>query len=143
MMTGRELKDIVVRFNREIIEQGNPQSAEELFHQEFVNRSAPPGTSAGKEGMLNTFDKVLRPAFSDLRVEIVDQMAEGDKVATRKVIHGTHTGVLLGVKPTGRKVRIDVIDIVRIRDGRYYEHWGINDFPSVVESLKSFKTEES
>jgi len=136
-MTADVIKDIVLRFNREVIEQGNLQSAAELFHPEFVNHTAPPGTPKGKEGMLHVFNNVLRPAFPDLRVEILDQVAEGDKVATRKTLHGTHQETLLGVGPTGKKVSIDVIDIVRIRDGRYYEHWGINTFASVVESLRT------
>jgi predicted ester cyclase len=142
-MTGGDHKSIVIRFNREIIEQGNPRSAAELFHPDFVNRSAPPGSAPGKEGMLNMFDNILRPAFPDLRVEILDQIAEGDKVVTRKAIHGTHTGTLLGIEPTGRKVTVNVIDIVRIRDGRYYEHWGINNFASVVESLKTLGTTDT
>ncbi len=136
-MTESDLKNIVVRFNQEVIQDGNADSADQLFHPDFVNRSAPPGTPDGKEGMLNTFNKALRPAFPDLSVEILEQIAEGDKVTTRKAIHGTHLGALLGIPPTGRRIRIDVIDIVRIRDGRYFEHWGMNNFASVVDSLKS------
>lgn len=64
--------------------------------------------------MLFTFNRVLRPAFADLQVEIHDQIAEGDKVTTRKTLPGTHRGKLLGIAPTGRQVAIDVIDIVRL-----------------------------
>jgi hypothetical protein len=55
---------------------------------DFVNRSAPTGRPSGPEGMLHTFNQVLRPAFPDLKVEIHEQIAEGDKVTTRKPATG-------------------------------------------------------
>ena len=86
--------------------------------------------------MLFTFNRVLRPAFPDLSVEIHDQIAEGDKVTTRKTVRGTHRGELLGVAPTGKHVEIDVIDIVRLAEGRYVEHWGVNTLPAVLSKLR-------
>jgi predicted ester cyclase len=128
-------KHIVMRFNKEVIELGNIASFNELIDKDFVNRTAPPDSN-GPQGMLHIFNKVLRPAFPDLKVEIYDQVAEGDKVTTRKAILGTHSGDLMGISPTGKKVRIDVIDIVRIRHGRYFEHWNITSLPSVIAELK-------
>jgi predicted ester cyclase len=64
-------------------------------------------------------------------------VAEGELVTTRKTIHGTHLGVLMGIPPTGRRVAIDVIDIVRIEAGRYVEHWGMNTLQSVLASLRT------
>jgi predicted ester cyclase len=129
-------KAAVVRFNKDVIERGDPAAARELFAPGFVNRTAQPGGPTGPEGMLFMFDQVLRPAFPDLVVEIHDQVAEGDKVTTRKTIHGTHRGELLGVPATNRRVAIEVIDIVRLEDGRYAEHWGVNTFASVLASLQ-------
>jgi predicted ester cyclase len=129
-------KAIVVRFNREVIEQGNEATFRDLMATDFVNRSAPPGAPTGPEGMLFTFHKVLRPAFPDLSVEIHDQVAEGDKVTTRKTIRGTHRGELFGIPPTGKRIEIDVIDIVRLANGRYAEHWGVNTLPSVLAALR-------
>jgi predicted ester cyclase len=129
-------KAVVVRFNKEVIEHGNDASFHELVADDFVNRSAPPGAPSGPEGMLNTFNKILRPAFPDLSVEIHDQIAERDKVTTRKTIRGTHREELLGVAATGKRIEIDVIDIVRIAGGRYAEHWGVNTLPSVLSILR-------
>lgn len=86
--------------------------------------------------MWNTFANVLRPALSNLRVTIHDQVAEGDKVTTRKTITGTHDGTLMGVEATGRTVAIDVIDIVRMANGRYAEHWGLNTLAATLAQLK-------
>jgi predicted ester cyclase len=129
-------KNVVIRFNKEVIEQGNLISFKELMDDEFVNRTAAPSTSAGPDGMLNTFNNILRPAFPDLKVEILDQICEGDKVSTRKRIHGTHKGEIMGIKPTNKSISIDVIDIVRIRNGKYIEHWGINNMAMVISQLK-------
>jgi predicted ester cyclase len=70
-------------------------------------------------------------------VTIHDQIAEGDKVTTRKTISGIHMGPFAGVTPTRKPVSIDVIDVVRVRNGQYVEHWGINTLPSVLAALKA------
>lgn len=129
-------KDVVRRFNLDVIERGDRTAFEALMLPSFVNRTAPPGMPDGPEGMWNTFERVLRPALADLRVEIHDQLADGDKVTTRKTIRGRHTGTLMGVAATGRDVAIDAIDIVRVQDGRYAEHWGVNTLQAVLAALR-------
>lgn len=126
----------VIRFNHEVIEQGRHDACGTLVDPDFINHSAAPGSDNGIGGMLHTFDTILRPAFPDLRVEVLDQVVEGDKVVTRKRIVGTHRGPLAGVAPTGLPVAIEVIDIVRLRDGRYLEHWGVNTFANVIGWLR-------
>jgi len=129
-------KAVVVRFNKEVIERGDREAFREIMGEGFVNRSAPPGADSGPEGMWHTFNHILRPAMPDLAVEIEDQVAEGDKVTTRKKISGTHTGELMGIAATNRPVTIHVIDIVRLHEGKYAEHWGVNTLPSVLASLR-------
>lgn len=116
----------VRRFNTDVIENGSAEAFAALMAPDFINHTAPLGLPKGPEGMWAMLEQVLRPALSGLRVTIHDQLADGDKVTTRKTISGVHTGPLLGVAPTGRSVTIDVIDIVRLENGRYAEHWGIN-----------------
>ena len=66
---------------------------------------------------------------------IHDQLTDGDKVATRKTFHGTHQGPLMDIKPTGREVAWDVIDIVRVRDGKMVEHWNVVDTMALMQQL--------
>jgi predicted SnoaL-like aldol condensation-catalyzing enzyme len=129
-------KAAVRRFNREVIERGDEAAFQALMAPDFVNRTAVVGISPGPDGMRFTFNQLLRPAFPDLTVEIHDQIAEGDRVVTRKTIHGTHRGEIMGIAPTGRTVAISVIDIVRLRDGQYVEHWGVNTLSSVIAQLR-------
>lgn len=135
-MSAETNREVVRRFNIEVIQEGNVDTFHALMAPDFVNHAAPPGMPNGPQSMWNTFENILRPALADLRVTIHDQVAEGDKVTSRKTISGIHTGVLLGIPPTGRDVSIDVIDIVRIRDGRYAEHWGLNTLAQVLAALK-------
>lgn len=135
-MSNENAKAVVRRFNEDVIANGDRTAFEQLMAPDFVNRSAPSGAPADAEGMWSTFQNVLRPALAELTVTIHDQVGEGDKVTTRKTISGRHTGTLLGVEATGKLVSIDVIDIVRVRDGRYAEHWGINTLPAVVAQLR-------
>ncbi|VVS96099.1 conserved hypothetical protein [Sphingomonas sp. EC-HK361] len=135
-MSSDVIKAVVTRFNEEVIVKGDRTSFEALIDPDFVNRSAPEGAPNGPESMWNTFENVLRPALANLSVAIHDQIAEGDKVTTRKTITGIHHGTLMGVEASGRAVAIDVIDIVRIANGRYAEHWGLNTLQTVLAQLK-------
>jgi predicted ester cyclase len=78
---------------------------------------------------------VLRAAFPDLRAEVVEQIADGDRVATRKIFHGTHRGAFAGIAPTGREVTIAVMDIVRIGEGQIREHWNVVDVSGLMRQL--------
>ena len=130
-----ENKAIIRRYNHEGIAQGNLDTLHELLAPDFINRSAPEGTDAGPGGMCSFFLHILRPALSNLEVEIYDQVAEGDKVTTRKALKGTHTGELLGLAPTNKPVLISVIDIYRLREGQLIEHWGLTTLSDVMAQL--------
>lgn len=136
-MPSADPKSVVRRFNIEVIQNGDLDSFRALMAPDFVNHAAPAGRPNGPESMWTTFETILRPAISNLTVTIHDQIAEGDKVTTRKTISGRHTGELMGVSATGREIAIDVIDIVRVEDGRYKEHWGVNTLQAVLGSLRA------
>jgi predicted SnoaL-like aldol condensation-catalyzing enzyme len=125
MPTQQEMnKGIVARFNKEFIEQGDVQVFEELVAADFVNRSAATlNIPAGREGIKDYIMDVLRKALTDIKVEIFDQIAEGDTVVTRKAISGIQAGEFLGRTATNERIVMHAIDIVTLRDGQYVEHW--------------------
>src|SRR5882672_11965050 len=126
-----ENKAVVLRFNKEFIEQGNMKSFKELVSDDVINHAAPAGTPSGPESMRYFIVEVLRKGFPDIKVEIFEQVTEGDMVSTRKALHATHTGEFMGIPPTNKKVTIQVIDMVKLRNGKYAEHWGISNIPEV------------
>ena len=79
--------------------------------------------------------RMFAAAFSDMHVAIHDQIAEGDKVVTRTVWSGTHTGTFGGIPATGRRVAIDEMQITRMRDGKIAERWSLADAPSLLKQL--------
>lgn len=130
-------KEIVKRFNLEIIQNGNMGVFSDLVSPDFVNRTAMPGTPNGAEGFLAFFTNVLRKAFSNIQVDIHDQIEENSKVVTRKTIVGTHSGPFFGHAPTGRRISIQVTDIVRIENYKYIEHWGSADIHGALSQINA------
>ena len=128
-------KQIVARFNKECIEQGKPESFEELLSDKVINHSAPAGMPNGKESFYFFLNNVLRQGFPNLKVEILDQIAERDLVTTRKRILATHTGEFFGIPVSNKEVEIKVIDIIRLQDGKYVEHWGQSNFDEVLKQI--------
>ncbi|MEO5997524.1 MAG: ester cyclase [Chitinophagaceae bacterium] len=128
-------KAIVIRFNKECIEQGLTESFSALLASDVINHSAPAGMPNGVESFHFFLNEVLRKGFPDLKVEILTQVAENDLVTTRKKITATHTGDIFGIAPSNKKVEINVIDIIKLKDGRYLEHWGQSNFSDVLKEI--------
>jgi predicted ester cyclase len=129
-----EPKDLVRRFVDEYQTGADERALEELVHPDVLDHSRPPGVAPGAEGIRQQFNG-FRAAFPDFRATILDQVAEGDRVVTRKVFHGTHRGSFQGIEPTGREVEINLIDIVRVADGQIVEHWNCVDRLGLLAQL--------
>lgn len=136
-MTTEQNKSIVTRFNKEFIEGGNINAFNEIIAQDFINQTAPPGVPKGPEGVWYFFTQLLKPAFPDLKVVIFDQVAEGDKVTTRKEFHATHKGEFFGIPASNKNVVMQVIDIIRLKDGKFIEHWNVLDWQHVMMQISS------
>jgi len=129
-----EPKELVRRFVERYQNDADEAALVEHIHPNVVDHSRPPGIAPGIEGVRQQFDG-FRAAFSGFRATILDQIAEGDKVVTRKVFRGTHTGPFQGIAPTGRDVEIHVIDIVRVSEGQVVEHWNCVDRLGLLAQL--------
>jgi steroid delta-isomerase-like uncharacterized protein len=127
-------KDVITRFVDEFQTGHDWAAFDELLHPDVVDHGRDPDVPAGREGVRLLFEGMLA-AFPDLRAEILDQAAEGDKVWTHKVFRATHEGEFSGIPATGREVEFRVIDIVRIRDGQIVEHWNVLDRLTLLQQL--------
>jgi len=133
--TTEQNKAVVIRFNKECVEQGRPESFTELLADSVINHAAPDGMPNGPESFYHFLNEILRKGFPDLQVEIIEQVAERDLVTSRKVISATHTGEIFGIAPSNKKVQIKVIDIIRLKDGKYAEHWGQSNFSDILKEI--------
>jgi steroid delta-isomerase-like uncharacterized protein len=127
-------KQVIRRFIEEYQSKGDVSVAEELLAADFVDRTPFGPFSADRDGVLGLF-AMLRRAFPDLHAVIQDQAVEGDKVWTRKTFRATHLGEFMGMPATRQPVEFDVIDIVRVRDGKMVEHWNVVDAMGLMQQL--------
>ena len=134
MSTLDENKAIVRRLVDEAQTQGRLEVVDELFAEDFVDYTPLEGLPGTREGVRMLF-AALRAAFPDLRVDISEQIAEEDKVVTRKTFSGTHGGPFLGLPATGSPVHFEVIDILTIRDRKICEHRVVLDKLGLLRQL--------
>ncbi len=89
----------------------------------------------GPEGFYPFFDR-MRATFPDLHVNVEDTFAEGDKICVRWSCIGTHTGDGLGLNPTGARIHITGMSIMRVAGDRLVEGWQNWDMLGMMEQLK-------
>lgn len=127
-------KALVRRLIDEAQSNGNLAVVDELLADDFVDNTPFPGLPPTRDGIKMLFG-YLRSAFPDLHVRIDEQVAEGEKVVTRKTFLGTHGGEFMGVPATDRPVAFEVIDILTVRDGRISEHRVVFDQLAIQQQL--------
>lgn len=136
-MFAEDNKAIVRQLVEELQNRHNLDSIDTFFAPNFVNHledaDADSAISAAERAKI-TF-RAMFAAIPDLHVTIQDQVAEGDKVVTRKLLQGTHQGVFMGVAPTGKPIAFAVIDILRLENGKVVEHWAIQDRLALMQQL--------
>ena len=116
-------KDVVRRLVDEVLNAGRLDVVDELYSP----RLAP----AAKRWIAP-----FRASFPDMHMEVVDLIAEGDKVVGRFACSGTHLGDWLGHAPTGRRFEaVDEVYIFGFAEGKIVHAWGIEDTLKRLEQL--------
>ena len=134
-MSTEEAIAVVRRNTEEVQGKGNYEVFEELFAKDFVDHTPQPGGfSADRDGARNLY-KALRTAFPDFHAEIHWQISDGDRVTTFKTYHGTHLGEFWGIAPTGKKIQFETVDVMRVRNGKISDHWGVANLFSLAQQL--------
>jgi predicted ester cyclase len=131
-------KQLVRRALEEIYAKGDLELANQLIHPDFVDHEpAHPELPAGPESVKQTV-RGLQSAFGELGFEVLDEIAEGDKVVQLVTMSGRQTGPLMGREPTGKAFAVRHIYIWRIADGKIAEHWGSRDDLGLLGQLGLF-----
>ena len=119
----------------ELINAGDIDGFGDLLADDFVEHEASPGLEPTKDGV-KAFFHMYRAAFPDLRMDPVDVLPSGDKVVARVTATGTNSGEFMGMPATGKRVEVQLIDIMRFGDdGRVSEHWGVFDALGMMQQL--------
>ncbi len=103
--------------------KGNMDVVDEYVGPQYIGHdSAEPEPHRGPQGLKANIQKYLA-GFPDGRITVDDQIAEGDKVATRWTGRGTQTGEIAGIAPTGKQVTVAGLTISRLEGGKVVEEW--------------------
>ncbi len=108
----------------EASDRGDMSAVDRYYSPHYLdhNPSAGRATAEGIEGVRRAF-AMFHDAFPDTRHEILDLVAEGDRVVTRIRAKATHSGEIMGIPATGKEVTLEAISIYRIADEKIAERW--------------------
>ncbi|HEY7721249.1 MAG TPA: ester cyclase [Pedococcus sp.] len=119
----------------ELISAGDIDGFGALVAADFVEHEETPGLPPTKDGVLELF-RGYRAAFPDMQMAVDEVIASGDRTVARVRVSGTQDGEFLGMPPSGRRVEVKLIDIMRFDDaGLVVEHWGVVDMLSLLQQL--------
>lgn len=135
-MSVEENKAVVRRIFDEAWNRRDFSGLDDLVAPSYVERGAPPGVTLppGPDGVRALLG-MFHAAFPDLHITVDDMFGEGDRVAARTTARGTHTGPLGPLPPTGKKVAVPAILILRIVDGKLADRWEVYDEMSMMRQL--------
>jgi len=143
-MPPQHVRDLGLRVYREVIEQGKLEVADELVAPDCIDISPLMPCTIGRTGSapLKYVATMLRGALSEVYVRVHEFLVDGNTGIARITIEGMHEGNLLGGSPTGRWIAWDAIDIIKVRDGKIREHYGIWDGAGLMQQLGVLSTDD-
>jgi predicted ester cyclase len=130
-------KAVVRRWFEEVWDKKREAAIRELLHPESVLHGIGPSPSQpirGPEGFI-PFWRTFVSAFPNITIEVEDVLAEGDMVAARCHVRGTHTGEGLGIEAAGAQVAFTGMAMARIKNGQIIEGWNNFDFFALYQNL--------
>lgn len=134
MTTIEQNKTIVREFIDGLFTNGDLGAVDVFLAEDFVNHDPPFGATADREGM-RAAGAMFRAAFPDWHSDPGLLIGEGDLVVEQFTASGTQRGEIMGVPATGRTVRLNGINVFRVRDGRIVERWGRLDDLGLLSQL--------
>jgi predicted ester cyclase len=129
--------ELAREYTRRVFNAHNPDLASEFVTPDVRWHGGTLGTVEGVDNLLGLLRGFIG-ALPDLNAREQDIVAAGDTVAIRFVVEATHNGDLLGIAPTGRKVRWDAVDVYKFRDGKISEEWAADDMAAILHAVGAY-----
>lgn len=142
-MSSHDNEAVLRRLYDEVVNGGNLAVVDELVAPDAIEHETVPGVEGGGPQAVRQWIGMARSAFPDFHLDVEDMIAEGDRVAARVTLSGTHQGEFVGMPPTGKHFSVNTIDIVRFADGKIAEHWGVTDNLGMMQQLGIIPTPEA
>ena len=134
-------KEVSNQLTYEVWNSGNIDLIDEILSDDFVFHRAPPGLSNDRDGF-KQFVAMYRNAFPDVQFEVQSILAEGDTVMSRWKASGTHTGEMMGIPPTGKKVTVTGMTENRIEAGKITTQWNEFDDLGMLQQVGAMPSPE-
>ena len=137
-MSAEELKARTLEGFERMFNQGDLAYVDEVIDSMGTDHQEPLGTDFVVH--LKEVITAMREAFPDLRFEVHEVLAEGDIVATRSTMTGTHRGrfmigPLAALPPTGKQIAVPHMHFFRYEDGRVVDLWHVWDVTTLMRQL--------
>jgi steroid delta-isomerase-like uncharacterized protein len=118
--------------------EGNLDALGDFWTEDCVNHAMPGPENRGLAALYAYHDGFAQwfAAFSDMRLDILQQIAEDDRVLTYIAARLRHTGPFQGVPPTGRMATMTSMRVDRLEDGKIAEHWSVADVAGLMQQLQ-------
>jgi steroid delta-isomerase-like uncharacterized protein len=132
-----EYQTLIHRWFEEVWNKGRSEAIDEMFACEGIAHGLADQSGnelCGPEGFKPFFES-FRNAFPDIRVTVEDTLVDGDRIAARCSVRGTHAGDGIGVAASNRPVAFTGICIVRVKDGKIVEAWNNFDFMTMFQQI--------
>ena len=108
----------------EVQEAGNFALIDEFTHPEFFNHTAEAGLPTDRSGV-HAVMRYLHSVFSNIKMEIVHCVSQGNVISTHKILRGNQTGEFRGEAGDGKRKQLRIMDVVTVVDGMMKEHWSV------------------
>jgi steroid delta-isomerase-like uncharacterized protein len=105
----------------------------ELFTETYIQHSG--RSPSGLAAQVENFRRLLA-SMPDLRLQVEDRIIAGDKVVARNTYSATHTQTIRDIPPTGKAFAFRTIDIWRVENGKFAEHWDLTDVAEALNKLR-------
>lgn len=105
----------------------------ELFTENYIQHSG--RSPSGLAAQIENFQRIIA-SMPDLKLRVEDRIIAGDKVVVRTTYSATHSQPIRGIAPTGKAFTFRTIDIWRIENGKFAEHWDLTDVAEVLNKLR-------
>jgi steroid delta-isomerase-like uncharacterized protein len=129
-----DYKTMAQRWFGEVVSEGKLEVVDELCSADYVEHDPFPGTSADIDGLKESIT-IIRSAFPDIEATADEIILEGDRLAVRSTMRGTHEGDFMGIPASGKKIEVANYDFVRFEGDKAVEHWGVIDSAALMEQI--------
>jgi steroid delta-isomerase-like uncharacterized protein len=118
----------------EAVNTGNFDLFDQVVAPDCVDHDPAAGQVAGPAGYRMLFSG-MRAAFPDMSVALETMVADDDSIAFAYTLTGTHKGTIMGISPSGKKVRIRGLQISKFKGGKMVERWGSSDELTLLKQI--------